>query len=374
MSSTTPLSAAAYTSKDNYELERRAVFSQKWLLTTHKMRFPETGNFIKYDIAGFPFIVVKGRDGNISAFHNVCRHRAFPVVTEELGTARIFSCKYHGWSYGLNGKLAKAPGYQDLDGFDKSQNGLFTIHLHTDDNGFVWVNLDGAEKPKFSWADDLKGNGLQSQFKNINFDDYHFDHNEDLEGSFNWKLVADSYNESQNTQSGATLTNLDTEEGLKNARTYYFPNASLTVAPHFFAMQRVVPMSATSTLVRYEIYRHKASSTQDFESATKTFKGIIFANQELYTSTQNNLSELDSTVEKAPLYFQSLVRGLVIDHQKREEEAKREIWPSRQTLPETAADSEMEIDFCDKLKTSKQAPSGCCGGTACQSGNASLVY
>ena len=231
----TSLPAAWYTSPELYELERRAVFQKKWLLTTHSMRLVNTGDWLQYTIAGFPFVLVKDREGNINAFHNVCRHRAFPVVTEESGKSRIFSCKYHGWSYGLNGKLAKAPGYQELDGFDKSKNGLLPIHVHVDDNGFVWVNLDAGEQPEIAFEDDL-----QSRFQGFNSENYSFDHSWDMEGEFNWKILAARYNgRHQTANHDAPLADLSVDpnatpeqiaQGLTTATTYCFPNTSMTVS------------------------------------------------------------------------------------------------------------------------------------------------
>ena len=72
-----------YRSPEMYELERRAIFSRKWLLTSHTLRFSKTGDWLRYDIAGFSFILVRDKEGAVNAFHNVCRHRAFPVVTED---------------------------------------------------------------------------------------------------------------------------------------------------------------------------------------------------------------------------------------------------------------------------------------------------
>lgn len=249
------LPASWYTSQELYELERRAIFSRKWLLTTHVLRLPNTGDWLQYSIAGFPFVLVKDREGKINAFHNICRHRAFPVVTEESGTSRIFACKYHGWSYGLNGKLAKAPGYQDVDGFDKSKNGLFPIHVHIDSNGFIWVNLDAGEKPEIAWEDDFKDIDLQARFKDFDFGNYVFDHTWEMEGAYNWKILADNYNECYHCQTAhpdvPSLADLSAyavetkdasiihfanakpeqiEKGLKIASTYYFPNASMTVS------------------------------------------------------------------------------------------------------------------------------------------------
>lgn len=249
------LPASWYTSEEMFELERRAIFSRKWLLTTHELRLPNSGDWLRYDIAGYPFILVRDREGAINAFHNVCRHRAFPVVTDEKGTSSTFACKYHGWSYGLNGKLAKAPGYQDLEGFDKGKNGLLPIHVHIDRNGFIWVNLDGGEKPEIAWEDDFKDIDIQPRFSDFNFDDYVFDHTWDMEGAYNWKILADNYNEcyhcrtahpdvpsladlsaySVDTQDGSIIHFAHAKpeqiaKGLKIASTYYFPNASMTVS------------------------------------------------------------------------------------------------------------------------------------------------
>lgn len=235
------LPASWYTSQELYELERRSIFSRKWILTTHALRLVNTGDWIQYKIAGYPIVLVKDRQGQINAFHNVCRHRAFPVVTEESGTSRIFACQYHGWSYGLNGKLAKAPGYQDVDGFDKSKNGLLLIHVHVDNNGFIWVNLDGGEKPEIMWEDDFKDIDLQPRLKDFDFTHYEFDHTWELEGEYNWKILANNYNECQTSHpdtpvladlsayaADAKLEQIERE--LKVASTYYFPNASMTVS------------------------------------------------------------------------------------------------------------------------------------------------
>jgi phenylpropionate dioxygenase-like ring-hydroxylating dioxygenase large terminal subunit len=233
------LPASWYSSEEIYELERRAVFSRKWLLTTHKLRFPKTGDWLKFNIAGYAFILVKDRDGNVNAFHNICRHRAFPVVTEEGGSSRIFSCQYHGWSYGLNGKLAKAPGYQELEGFDKSKNGLLPIHVHVDGNGFVWLNLDADDKPEISWKNDFNGIDLQPRFKGFNFEEYDFDSGWESTGEYNWKVLADNYNENHKHHiSNAGPFELDTKDStldstakaLRGASNYYFPNAYMTVS------------------------------------------------------------------------------------------------------------------------------------------------
>jgi len=194
------------------------------------------------------------RNNKINAFHNICRHRAYPVVDKEEGAAKILSCRYHGWSYGLDGKLAKAPGYQDVEGFDKSRNGLFPIHVHVDKLGFVWLNLSAETEPEIPWQDDFEGIDMQARFEGYNFDDYQYDHSWGIDAPYNWKIAADNYNECYHCKTThpdiPALANLEsydvtprgmailhdaatTEEqrasGMVVASTYYFPNASMNV-------------------------------------------------------------------------------------------------------------------------------------------------
>lgn len=103
--------------------------------------------------------------------------------------------EYIGWSYGLNGKLAKAPRYQELEGFEKEKNGLFPIHVHIDKLGFIWVNLDASQTPTISWKDDFAGVDEQPRLKPFDFSQYRFDHTWDMVGDYNWKTLADNYNE-----------------------------------------------------------------------------------------------------------------------------------------------------------------------------------
>ena len=248
------LPSSWYTSQEMYELERRAIFSKRWMLITHKLRFTEPGSWIKFEIAGYEFVLCLNRAGGISGFHNVCRHRAFPVVQEKTGTARIFACKYHGWSYGLDGKLAKAPKYDELEDFDKTQNGLFPIHVRVDASGFVWVNLDSKATPEVPWEEDFLGIDTQERYKQFNFDNYVLDHEYQRDGDYNWKILADNFNECYHCPTShpdiPTLADIETHDvegefgwikhqsvpteeqkrlGLAIASTYFFPNVSISV-------------------------------------------------------------------------------------------------------------------------------------------------
>src|SRR5688572_19742623 len=97
-----------------------------------------------------------------------------------------------GWSYGFDGKLAKAPKYQELEDFDKTSNGLFKVHVHIDKLGFVWVNL--ASDEPIPWEDDFGGVDEQPRLQGFPMDEYQFDHEWGMMGDYNWKTLADNYN------------------------------------------------------------------------------------------------------------------------------------------------------------------------------------
>lgn len=147
-------------------------------------------------------------------------------------------------------------------------------------------------------------------------------------------------------------------------------------------MQRFVPTSPTTCSMRYEVYRHTASSDEDFELICQVYKRIMSEDKDHCIQAQKNLD--DPRVEQGPLHFQTAVRDILQEHHKREEEEQQEIWPARQTLPEQASVSKEDQDFCTKLEgqraeipdcSTMAGQGGCCsGGMGCQSANDALVY
>lgn len=248
------LSASWYRDPAMYELERRAIFSKSWMMVTHKNRFTKAGDYVRITEAGFSFFLCLDREGKIGGFHNICRHRGFPLLHEDTGNVKILSCKYHAWSYGINGKLAKAPYFEDFPDFDKSKNSLLPIHVHIDHLGFVWVNLEATGTPTTSWASLFEGVDTRPQYKGFVFDDYHFDHTWGMQGNYNWKTLGDNYNECLHCKTAhpdtdalvdVTIYRVETsngslqhynkrqEDGLNEitiCSTYYYPNACMTVS------------------------------------------------------------------------------------------------------------------------------------------------
>ena len=90
-----------------------------------------------------PVLAVHGADGSLGAFFNVCRHHAAAVAVEPCGRAQSFRCPYHGWTYGLDGRLKGAPEFNEVRNFDRTKNGLVPIRVDTWEQ-FVFVALDAG--------------------------------------------------------------------------------------------------------------------------------------------------------------------------------------------------------------------------------------
>ncbi|KAK3196771.1 hypothetical protein K4F52_000115 [Lecanicillium sp. MT-2017a] len=328
------LPASWYYSQAMYELERRAIFSKKWLLVTHKLRFPEAGSYLKITEAGYTFFLIKDRQGQIHGHHNICRHRAYPLVEEQSGKKTVLACRYHGWSYGFDGKLAKAPKYQEIPAFNKEENGLYKVHVHVDKMGFVWVNLDANDTPTIPWEEDFATIDEQPRYSKFNMENYSFHHQWEMVGDYNWKTLADNYNECYHCPTGhpalpgvSDLNKywVDTKgghithyaydwpdkPGLGNYSTYMYPNASATLSPVFFFIQRCVPISATQTSMEYEVYKQNDATEEEFAQISDFFKNVMREDKDLCNEAAKNLTsgiflngELHPRVEKGPLFFQ----------------------------------------------------------------------
>jgi choline monooxygenase len=136
-----------YTSPEVYAAERRAVFGRNWQLVGRTEQVARAGSFLTADIADEPVLVVRGEDGTLRGFFNVCRHRAAPILNEPCGTATKLRCRYHGWTYDLSGKLRGTPEFDGVAEFCKEQNGLVPLGAVAEWGPFVWVHLDPPGEP-----------------------------------------------------------------------------------------------------------------------------------------------------------------------------------------------------------------------------------
>ncbi|KAF2737243.1 ISP domain-containing protein [Polyplosphaeria fusca] len=174
-----------WTSDGIYQLERRAVFSKTWMCITHRNRFNKPGDYISTEIAGFPILVILGKDRIARAFHNVCRHRAYTITQKPSGSSLVLGCRYHGWSYNTQGNLVKAPQFDNVAGFNKAENGLFGIKTCIDRAGFIYVNLNAQQVDEIPNCEGIldfaNKHGIKESARWLN--------GWEMTGAFNWKTV-----------------------------------------------------------------------------------------------------------------------------------------------------------------------------------------
>lgn len=134
-----------------YRLECRKLFPSTWCAVTVGAAIPNPGDVQPIDLAGWPILVLRTRDGDIQAFHNICRHRAMRLVREPCNVANRIVCPWHAWTYDLNGKLLGMPevggaGIHTADGFERHDLGLKPIAVGRWLD-YVFVNVDGSAAP-----------------------------------------------------------------------------------------------------------------------------------------------------------------------------------------------------------------------------------
>lgn len=138
----------SFSSPEMLELEKEMLFRRHWQLVCHVSDIPGPGDFTTLDVVGERALVIRGRDAQVRAFHNLCRHRGSRVVAEESGTCRsAIICPFHGWAYNLDGTLRGAAQPGTLPELDPVEMGLKPIEMDIW-QGFVFVRfLPGPQKP-----------------------------------------------------------------------------------------------------------------------------------------------------------------------------------------------------------------------------------
>ncbi len=188
-----PLEAAStipapwYTSPFLAALERNAVFARAWQPIARRDQLSEPGQFVTAELAGEPIVAVRGTDGVLRAFFNVCRHHAAAVAIACEGCAQLFRCPYHGWTYSLDGSLLGTPDFQNVAHFDRSANGLIPIHIDVWEQ-FVFVNLDANPSSLAASLGDLP-----TRIAPLALSSLRFFARREYTLACNWKVYLDNY-------------------------------------------------------------------------------------------------------------------------------------------------------------------------------------
>jgi choline monooxygenase len=177
-----------YTTPEVYEYERDAVFARTWQWVGRCEQVAQPGQFLTAEIAGEPVLVIRGDDGVLRGFFNVCRHRAARLCTEECGSVTKLRCHYHGWTYDLRGQLRGVPEFDGVENFRRDDNRLPPIAV-AEWGPFVWVHLTTPREPL---ADVLAPLRLWAE-KHQPFDQLRWYGRKTYDLACNWKVYVDNY-------------------------------------------------------------------------------------------------------------------------------------------------------------------------------------
>jgi phenylpropionate dioxygenase-like ring-hydroxylating dioxygenase large terminal subunit len=194
----------AYSSREFFELEREKVFASSWVVVGFTSQVQKTGQTIVAEVAGRSIIVTRDKQGELRAFHNVCRHRAAKLLdddTREVRNNRI-RCPYHSWTYDLEGECLGTPLFEGSDipeearaafdmsqvrGFDKADYGLLPVGAESW-GCLVFVNLDpDAAAPAEQLGD------LPERFSDYRLDGWRVVREKTYEVAANYKLIGENF-------------------------------------------------------------------------------------------------------------------------------------------------------------------------------------
>jgi choline monooxygenase len=121
--------ASFYTDPAVFEEERRNIFLKQWFFLCREEMLANPGDYRAFDSPGGPIVLIRGQDGVLRCFANVCRHRGSILLEGEGNTASRIICPYHAWSYLSDGRLYGCPDMKDAEGFDRVENGMVALRL-----------------------------------------------------------------------------------------------------------------------------------------------------------------------------------------------------------------------------------------------------
>ncbi|HOX70202.1 aromatic ring-hydroxylating dioxygenase subunit alpha [Dokdonella sp.] len=256
------------------EMEQRAVFARSWQLVARSDQLAEPGDHVVETIGTVPVLLVRGKDEVLRAFPNVCRHRAGPLALCNGKGANALHCKYHGWTYTLEGQLRSAPEMQGARDFDVGDIRLPPLRVH-EWQGLVFVALSD-DVPAFAevYA------GIVERIAPIDLAAMRFRRRETYDINCNWKVYIDNFLEgyhlphvhpglSKVLDYRAYDTELFAWQSLQSSPLrdggdiygegeafYYqvYPNIMLNIMPGRLQTNRVIPLGPGRCRVEFDFY------------------------------------------------------------------------------------------------------------------------
>jgi Rieske 2Fe-2S family protein len=176
-----------YSDPGVYQQDLDQIWHKDWIFAGHTFELEKAGQYLSLQVGQFPVAVVRGKDGQVRAFHNSCRHRGSKVCTEPHGKVAKLVCPYHKWTFELDGQLLFAGNMGD--DFDKSQHGLKPVHCEVV-NSYIYVCVADVA-PDF----DVFREAVSPFITPHNLDDCKVAFESNLIEKGNWKLVFENNRE-----------------------------------------------------------------------------------------------------------------------------------------------------------------------------------
>lgn len=181
-------------SKEFMQLEWEKIWTKTWQIGVRESDLPEPGSFQTHELGKESFIFVRGEDGEIRGFYNVCQHRGNRLCTVEYGQTRAFTCPFHGWQWHTDGRLKQVQDPQFFRQFDngvpEEELGLPPLRVERW-GGWVWFNMNHNAIPLREYLGELG-----SHLETYDFAEYQLIDYQTFEWGGNWKHAVDAFNES----------------------------------------------------------------------------------------------------------------------------------------------------------------------------------
>jgi len=177
-----------YTSQAFHNLERSRIFEREWLCVGRAESLPKAGDFLTYRIGHQPIVVIRQKDGSLSAFSNVCRHRMMRLL-DGKGSCRRIVCPYHAWTYEIDGRLIAAKHMDKTARFDMADHSLPPVRLEVW-NGWIYVTLNNRAAPvarKLAALDTVIGDYHAGDYVEVDRQEHVW--------NTNWKLLTENFME-----------------------------------------------------------------------------------------------------------------------------------------------------------------------------------
>jgi choline monooxygenase len=326
-----------YASSVIYGQERVSIFRRRWQMLGPVARLAEPGRYLAVDVAGFKLFALRGSDGILRGFHNVCRHRGARLLPDGAGRCQILRCPYHNWVYEQDGRLRQAPAFGEPQDLTQRDWPLESVALD-EWRGLLFACI----APETSLMEQL--GDLPEELADHPIETYAASEQRRFEMHCNWKTYTDNFVEGYHipgihpgfmkviefaqfeTVARHGLVRMTSPQ--KGGSIYggkwlwMWPNWTLSVFPGGMNTSRINPIAVDRTELIYDFYFADITeaSAASRRHTIEVNCGIVREDFEICEGTQQNYASgayrpgpLSPRHERSVVYFQSLVRAALED-------------------------------------------------------------